>query len=473
MPLNPPTSIDRRGLTPKVNFDGTYASEYPNGDKPEPSVDITDLAVTSKTATSVTLGWTGIDEVTALERALTPGSFTEVQAGISANATEVTDSELTESTEYQYRLTFASGTSNTVSVTTNAAGAFSPLVQDDIESRTLTTVYPDWASNSTIDDTRAKSGTKSIKVALDQGGPPATCGGDKSFGGRRTLPEVITEGHSLWLRMFFYIPSSMSAGYIYGTDDEGVLSAGASGGATSITIDESSFRGDTTFNIGDHIAIELDDASYQSTTISSVSLPTIGLSDALSGPATSGNVVDVRDKAEARACGFGAGAADGSNRMKWLVFAQNSSSARMYFQLHGGGRRATAGFNGMNMRSEVNNDLTFFNSQAIPTDQWTAFQLQIYAHSDPLQGFMRAWIDDTYIGQNDGATLSDPSYGIAEWGLGNIWNGVPYTDGDVGTTGDFWVDELMVATDSEGYGGAPDVDAGGRPYIATTTLAGA
>lgn len=129
MPLNPPASIDRRGLTPKVNYDGTYDTDHPNGDKVEPSVDITDLAVVSKTATSVTLGWTGIDEVTALERALTPGSFTEVQAGISANATEVTDSGLSAETEYHYRLQFASGTSNTVTVTTNAAAVLPASTQ--------------------------------------------------------------------------------------------------------------------------------------------------------------------------------------------------------------------------------------------------------------------------------------------------------------------------------------------------------
>lgn len=123
MALNPPLKIDRRGLQPLPNFDGTFDTDFPLGNKPEPSVDIADLAVTSKTATSVTLGWTGIDEVTALERATSPGSFTEIQSGIAANSTEVSDSTVSASTEYHYRLTFASGTSNTVTVTTNASVA--------------------------------------------------------------------------------------------------------------------------------------------------------------------------------------------------------------------------------------------------------------------------------------------------------------------------------------------------------------
>lgn len=351
-------------------------------------------------------------------------------------------------------------------------GDFSPIVSDSIDSRELATVYPNWSSNSVIDDTRSKSGARSIRVSLNQGGPPLSCGGDKSFGGRRVLPELIPEGCNLWLRMFMYIPGSMSAGYIYGTDDEGILASSASVGANSIAVDQSSFRSSTDFLVGGHIAVEMDGGDYHSTTISSVSLPSITLSDALPGDASAGKVVDVLDKAEARACGFESGVNDGSNRMKWLVFAQDMSAARLYMQLHGGGRRTAAGFSGMNMRSEVNNDISFFNSQNIPTDRWVAFQLHIYAHSDPAHGFMRAWIDDEYIGQNDGATLSDPSYSIAEWGLGNIWNGAPYTDGGPATTGDFWVDELMVATDADGYGGAPDTDSGGRPYIAPTTLAG-
>lgn len=141
MALNP-TPQNKTGIV-LPNYDGTGdARLYPGGNKPVPTTEITDMAVVSKTASSVTLGWTGIGEVTTLERALTPGSFSVVQSGIAANATEVTDSGLSDGTEYHYRLTFASGTSNTVTVTTNAsvlpssyqlsAGNYSPRNVDPI-----------------------------------------------------------------------------------------------------------------------------------------------------------------------------------------------------------------------------------------------------------------------------------------------------------------------------------------------------
>lgn len=45
--LNPPLKIDRRGLTPKPNFDGTIMTAYPNGDKPQGG----GLAINSVTGT--------------------------------------------------------------------------------------------------------------------------------------------------------------------------------------------------------------------------------------------------------------------------------------------------------------------------------------------------------------------------------------------------------------------------------------
>lgn len=124
-----PSPQDKRGIVLK-NFDNTYdARNYPNGDKPVPTTEITDLSLVSKSSDSVILSWTGIDEVVALERATSPGSFSVVQSGIAAGSSGVTDSGLSSETEYYYRLTFASGTSNTITVTTNAAAVLPASTQ--------------------------------------------------------------------------------------------------------------------------------------------------------------------------------------------------------------------------------------------------------------------------------------------------------------------------------------------------------
>jgi len=62
-----------------------------------------------------------------------------------------------------------------------------------------------------------------------------------------------------------------------------------------------------------------------------------------------------------------------------------------------------------------------------------------------------------------GRTFSEGSSAY-DWGIGNYWNGVPWTDGGLGRT-DFWVDEIILATDMEGYGAPDTLDDGGRPYI--------
>jgi hypothetical protein len=53
---------------------------------------------------------------------------------------------------------------------------------------------------------------------------------------------------------------------------------------------------------------------------------------------------------------------------------------------------------------------------------------------------------------------------LLEWGLGDYWNGVPWTDGDPGRT-DLWVDEVVVTSDAEGYAAPTALDSAGHPYI--------
>ncbi len=57
--------------------------------------------------------------------------------------------------------------------------------------------------------------------------------------------------------------------------------------------------------------------------------------------------------------------------------------------------------------------------------------------------------------------------------MGDYWNGIPYTPtiGD-SSIADFWLDEVIIASDIDGYGAPTTLDSGGRPYISPNTVAG-
>lgn len=69
------------------------------------------------------------------------------------------------------------------------------------------------------DNTRAYTGTQSIKCRLSQGQPPATCGGSHSFGGRMTWATGIPAGYNIWYRARFYLPSTTPMGYVFAGSD--------------------------------------------------------------------------------------------------------------------------------------------------------------------------------------------------------------------------------------------------------------
>jgi hypothetical protein len=171
------------------------------------------------------------------------------------------------------------------------------------------------------------------------------------------------------------------------------------------------------------------------------------------------------DDADAIACGFTVAAADGGGLIKWMVMAQDKDNARSYVYLRNS-RRNIALANGFQLITEADTGALNNFSQVIPRDQWFCLQMQIYAHS--TSGYLRAWLNDTYLGQHTRNALSDASYKIKEWGIGNIWNGVPYTDGNESRTNAFWMDDVIVATDYPGYGAPLTQDSGGRYFIDPT-----
>jgi hypothetical protein len=91
--------------------------------------------------------------------------------------------------------------------------------------------------------------------------------------------------------------------------------------------------------------------------------------------------------------------------------------------------------------------------------------VQVYVH-DTAAGYVREWINGTLVNSVAGANVSTGN-SIAECGIGDYWNGVPYTDGAASLSQ--WVRELIIATDMDGYGAPNGVDSGGRTYIDPTT----
>lgn len=174
------------------------------------------------------------------------------------------------------------------------------------------------------------------------------------------------------------------------------------------------------------------------------------------------------DTTDAATCGK---SADGSGGLKYMVVAPDTGTARIYYSPRVG-RRSVSFIDTVRLVSEVGANLSPVVSWGLNLDAWNTIQMEIYVHSG-AEGYVRYWVNDTFLGQLDGATIGNSSYKIAQWGMGNYWNGVPYTDstGD-STREDFWLDEVIIASDIDGYGAPTTTDSGGRIYISPTTTVG-
>jgi hypothetical protein len=169
------------------------------------------------------------------------------------------------------------------------------------------------------------------------------------------------------------------------------------------------------------------------------------------------------DDADAATCGK---SADGPGHTKWMVMAPDTGTARLYMNLRMP-RRAMGLNNGYHLISEAQQtEGDYINTTlVIPRDEWFCLQVHIYLSSVTNGGFIRGWMNDTYLGQHSKKTLANSAYKLKEWGIGSYWNGVPWTDGDVSRTDMFWVDDMIVATDYPGYGAPTTQDSGGRYFI--------
>lgn len=168
------------------------------------------------------------------------------------------------------------------------------------------------------------------------------------------------------------------------------------------------------------------------------------------------------DNAAASACNQDA---DGNYWYKWLVVSPTNGTGRVYLETSTAYRSLSPDQSQIRLVPEATQKVKDMDVDynVLPRDQWFALQIAIKVSSDPNEGYVRAWLNDEFLGQLNTATFDDNS-STYDWGIGNYWNGVPWTDGNAGRT-EFWIDEIILATDMPGYGAPTAVDVEGHPYI--------
>lgn len=153
-----------------------------------------------------------------------------------------------------------------------------------------------------------------------------------------------------------------------------------------------------------------------------------------------------------------------STSLKFLVFSPNIGTARIYLNLDCPrrqiGQKANPGIRIL-MEGGAN---PIANNLVIPEDQWVSFQLGIKV-SNTGDGWARLWVDDQLLCEGVNInTVASQATGLNEWGIGDYWNGVPWTDGGEGRE-HFYVDDIIVAADIDGYGAPTSFDSFGNKYI--------
>ncbi len=97
------------------------------------------------------------------------------------------------------------------------------------------------------------------------------------------------------------------------------------------------------------------------------------------------------------------------------------------------------------------------DTYVFPRDQWFALQMAWHVETDD-SAWVRVWSDDTFLGECAGGGAVPNGYTVQSWGIGDYWNGGAWIQN--GSTGDFWVDDVVVSKETPST-----TDADGRPYI--------
>lgn len=173
---------------------------------------------------------------------------------------------------------------------------------------------------------------------------------------------------------------------------------------------------------------------------------------------TWGYCYDSGDAAEAAGC-IGKNW-DGNEWTKFMVMAPTTGTARIYVQPKSSRRNVNQNL-GIRLYSEESQIPNDNNSTAFPLGRWYTLQLECLLTTS---GYMRVWIDDQVVCFVNAAPLSSGN-SIAQWGIGDYWNGCPYTDGAANRS-HFYMKDVMIATNAPGFTAPTDVDGSGNIYIA-------
>lgn len=170
------------------------------------------------------------------------------------------------------------------------------------------------------------------------------------------------------------------------------------------------------------------------------------------------------DSVEAAGCSK---SADGTTWLKDLVLGPSIGTARIYASPQVG-RRNLAQLPGIRVVSEASQVPDDNVLVSMPLDEWFSYQLMVKVGDDGT-GIMRVYINSTLVCEYIGANISaDSGNVIRNFGIGDYWNGIPYTTG-AANQNHFWVKDIIIATDVEGYGAPTGVDEFDNAYIDPTT----
>jgi len=346
-------------------------------------------------------------------------------------------------------------------------------------------VSVDFQTNRTtkFSNTRGYLSSTSMRVSLPQTPGPLVCGGGNAYAWRDNFPVVIPEGHVIWFKTRLYIPSTMPIGFVYNQNtpsggDSNKLSGTYSGGATQITVLTNAGAAYSSYSIGNDIAIKLDTGSWHFTTVSGKNTNIVTLTSALPSAASSSanSTVLFGDSAQAQFCGTqdnrnGTGSSypiDGNEDVKFMMLSSQDSDPvnYTYIKQERRGFGYNLGFAAISEHENSTGGIDFSSQYTVPRDQWFTLQMAMKISSVSLGGYIRMWFNDNYLGELATRTCNTYKY-IGRWGIGDYWNGSPWTNGTTATDS-FWVDDVILATDYGPYGGILTQDSGGRLWIPPT-----
>ena len=182
-----------------------------------------------------------------------------------------------------------------------------------------------------------------------------------------------------------------------------------------------------------------------------------------------------QDNAEASGCGKSADMGNTGN--KWMNFDSPGTSGKVYIKIPSSRRKAAQPSGDdperktIIIENEAGSAGTTSSGMSVPLDRWFSMQLGMKVSRDNT-GWVRLWIDNELEAEQLNVnTIQAGDTAITNWGIGDWWNGVPWTDGSPGED-DLWLDEIIIASDMPGYGAPTGVDAAGNAYIDPATRVG-